>query len=257
MKVFISWSEERSKKAAEVIADWLPQVIQSVEPWISTDIAKGSRSTPEISAELEKSKVGIICLTPENLNNNWILFEAGALSKIKNTKVCTFLLDLTPMDVKEPLSQFQHTIFKKEDFFRLVSTINTQLTESNERSLPDRTLYQVFERSWPEFQLTIEKIIKSSPKQRKHIRSDRDILEELLDILRRLEVNTVDSKITLQATRLFADADKKYKRLIDQFGVDPNEAIRSVIADINQTTPLSLELTKALRTYLEDYWKSE
>ncbi len=82
MKVFISWSGERSKAVAQAWHDWLPNVIQAVEPWMSeTDIAKGARWGMDMARELDETRVGIICLTPENLNAPWILFEAGALSK--------------------------------------------------------------------------------------------------------------------------------------------------------------------------------
>jgi hypothetical protein len=36
----------------------------------------------EISKELEQSKIGIIAMTEENLTSPWIMFEAGAISKV-------------------------------------------------------------------------------------------------------------------------------------------------------------------------------
>ncbi|MBE0393338.1 hypothetical protein BJQ96_03202 [Flavobacterium sp. PL0002] len=38
MKIFLSWSGNKSKLIAESLKDWLEQVIQSTEPWISTSI---------------------------------------------------------------------------------------------------------------------------------------------------------------------------------------------------------------------------
>ena len=103
MLIFLSWSGDRSKAIAETFTSWISQVIQAADPWISRDIAKGARWGPEVSDRLSSSKVGIVCLTPENLASPWILFEAGALSKTKDAYVCTFLLDLKPADVEEPL----------------------------------------------------------------------------------------------------------------------------------------------------------
>src|ERR1700731_3125213 len=98
MKIFLSWSGARSKFLAEALRGWLPRVIQSVKPWMSDkDISAGSRWLSEVASELSESKLGIICVTPENQNNPWLLFEAGALSKtLEQTHVCPFLFELTP-----------------------------------------------------------------------------------------------------------------------------------------------------------------
>jgi hypothetical protein len=65
MKVFISWSGERSAKVADALMDWLPKVLQGVEPWQSRhSIDKGARWSLEIAGALEGTSVGIACLTP-------------------------------------------------------------------------------------------------------------------------------------------------------------------------------------------------
>jgi hypothetical protein len=82
MKVFISWSGERSQALAQALRDWLPLVLHYVEPWLSqSDIEPGERWASEVSKELEVSNFGIICVTKENTESPWILFEAGALAK--------------------------------------------------------------------------------------------------------------------------------------------------------------------------------
>ena len=90
-KVFISWGGELSKRLAEEVRNWLPSVLQFVKPYFTPDdIEKGSRWESNIANELETSNVGIICLTKDNINRPWILFEAGALSKnFGKSKVCT------------------------------------------------------------------------------------------------------------------------------------------------------------------------
>jgi hypothetical protein len=81
MKVFISWSGDRSKQLAEVIHWWLPHVLQFAKPYFTpADIDKGKRWSNDISKELEQSKMGIITMTEENLTSPWIMFEAGRFS---------------------------------------------------------------------------------------------------------------------------------------------------------------------------------
>jgi hypothetical protein len=116
MDVFISWSGERSRAAAEALRGWLPKIINAIKPWLSSaDIDKGARWSTDVASRLEAAKAGIICLTPSNLHSDWILFEAGALSKtLQNTFVCPFLIGLEPSDVKPPLAQFQATKAEKK-----------------------------------------------------------------------------------------------------------------------------------------------
>ncbi|MBI5279843.1 MAG: hypothetical protein HY854_25655 [Burkholderiales bacterium] len=58
-------------------------VLHYGKPWSSqVDISAGDRWAQEVDKQLEASNSGIICVTPENFNLAWILFEAGALGQI-------------------------------------------------------------------------------------------------------------------------------------------------------------------------------
>jgi len=127
MKVFLSWSGELSHKIAVELRDWLPYVIQSIQPYVSSeDIDKGTRWSIDIAKELEDSSFGILCVTPQNLEAPWINFEAGALSKaFNNSNVSPFLFGLKPSDLKKsPLLQFQSTLYEKKDLLKLILSIN-------------------------------------------------------------------------------------------------------------------------------------
>ncbi len=187
MKVFISWSGPLSKDIAEAIKVWLPAVLQAVKPYFTPDdIEKGARWSSEIANELENSKLGIFCITRDNLRNPWIIFEAGAISKVVGKgSVCPILFNVENSDISGPLGQFQSTTFKKDDFLKLIKTINTELSENK---LPDDTLLEVFNMWWPKLEEDINKIIVSHNKKereaKKEIRSERDILEEVLGLVR-------------------------------------------------------------------------
>jgi hypothetical protein len=183
MKVFISWSGNQSKKLGEAIRDWLPGVIQSVTPYFTpADIEKGTRWSAEIAKELEGSQIGIICVTRDNLYSDWILFEAGALSKsLAQSHVCPILFGITNTDLAGPLKQFQTTQFEKSDFHKLLGIINSRLSENK---LPPKTLDVVFEKWWPDLEAKIAEILADTEEPTEPIRSDRELLEELLQLQR-------------------------------------------------------------------------
>jgi hypothetical protein len=81
MKVFISWSGQKSRDVASALRDWLPLVINSVEPFMSSrDISAGARWQVEIARQLDTTDFGIVCVTRENQASKWLNFEAGALA---------------------------------------------------------------------------------------------------------------------------------------------------------------------------------
>lgn len=78
MKIFIAWSGDTSHELAKLLHGWLPDVIQSLDPFMSSeDIRTGSRSITELSKQLEQTNFGILCTTPTNLDSTWMHFEAG------------------------------------------------------------------------------------------------------------------------------------------------------------------------------------
>lgn len=182
MKIFISWSKERSKAVAEALRVWLPRVIQSSQPWMSAkDIDKGVLWRTEISRQLNEAAVGIICLTPENLESPWLLFEAGAISKeMAGSLVCTYLFDLEPYDVKDPLAQFQSTKAQEEDTRKLIQSINRL---QGVKALPDDILSDVFNAMWPKLEKELSEIKPIEPQPRL-AKSELEILEELVGMVK-------------------------------------------------------------------------
>lgn len=186
MKIFISWSGELSRKLAEILRRWLPYVIHAVEPYFSADdMSKGARWASEIAGELEEAQIGLICLTRQNLEAPWIMFEAGAMSKnLDQSKVCPILFGLEPSDIKGPLVQFQAAKFDKTDIRNVVRMINR---EFNEQALSQDFIDSVFDKWWPDLEkmvtIELENIEEPATTTR---RSDRDLLEEILALSRTL-----------------------------------------------------------------------
>ena len=184
MKVFMSWSGLRSKLTAELLHDWIKCVIQAAQPWISSKgIERGALWFSEINNELKDTSVGVICLTAENKNAPWILFEAGALAKgLVNSRVCTFLVDLESHELQPPLAQFNHTFPNNESMWSLVATINNAL---GEKSLEISVLKRAFDTYWPQFEVAFAEIINNNPSVTViKPRDDKEILTEILETTR-------------------------------------------------------------------------
>jgi hypothetical protein len=189
MKVFLSWSGEHAKKLAGLLMDWLPNVIQSIEPWTSEEIGKGARWSDEIARELDESRFGILCVDREHLTSPWIHFEAGAIAKsvqgaTARNRVTPLLLGIDEADLRDPLALFQATKLEREDLFRLIRSLN----EVQDAPLDMVRLTKAFDRWWPELDSDIghlEANLTAKASTGEEVGAPRDdILEELLHIAR-------------------------------------------------------------------------
>lgn len=182
MKVFLSWSGDASRRVAEALREWLPNVVQAIEPWMSAeDIEKGARWSSDIAAELAKTKAGVVCVTASNQDAPWLNFEAGALSKtVDKAMVCPYLVGLRPTDLKGPLVQFQAAEATQGDTRKLLATLNRALGED---ALSDKQLGKAFDIWWPELHQALTTIGSTAPSQTP-TRPERELLEEILGIVR-------------------------------------------------------------------------
>jgi len=251
MKVFLSWSGNRSREVANLLNDWLCCVIQATRPWISSrDLDRGSLWFGEINDQLKDTTVGIICLTQENKNRPWILFEAGALAKgLSTSRVCTFLIDLEPKDIEDPLAQFNHTFPNRDSIASLVKTLNSTLGAN---ALDVRVLDQVFDTYWPQFEEKFKAVLKSTdaaPPSKP--RPKEDVLGEILENtrllasrIRRLEHET-ERSIVLRENHLVPShmVRRKIRDMVTA-GISPD----SILTEMRGMAPQPV-----IRQYIDQY----
>jgi TIR domain len=197
--IFISWSGDRSKKVALALRGWLDRVIQAAKPWMSEeDIEKGTRWWHQLGLQLDKSDFGIVCLTPENLKSELLNFEAGALSSdLDDSRVCPYLFDIDKADVGRPFSEFQLTVSTQEDTLKLVATINKAMSAP----LDETRLKSTFDKWWPDLEKELKAVrhgSRPSPKRR----GREEILDEILDIVRKLDLRLRSPIVPSGETRL-------------------------------------------------------
>jgi hypothetical protein len=182
MKVFLSWSGDKSRAVALALHDWLPDVLKNVEPFVSSeDIDPGSRWQAEIAGQLEATSYGIVCVTRENQAAPWLNFEAGALAKaVESSRVIPLAVDLKPSDIEPPLGHFQAQPSAEDGIHAIVRAINATC----EPRLEDARLEKSFAKWWPDLMERLRAIEQAAPTPAGESRSDRELLEETLDTVR-------------------------------------------------------------------------
>ncbi|MCW8217338.1 MULTISPECIES: TIR domain-containing protein [Streptomyces] len=239
MKVFLSWSGERSRKVAEALKDWIPDVIQEIDPWVSSqDIAKGGKGIEEITHELAATDFGIICVTPENEASRWINFEAGSLAKqFKIAHVAPFLINMKIADLTGPLSKFQATVGEsRNDVRKLIGDMNKA---SAGRMVAEDRLERAFTRSWPELEQALLDACRAPLLEGVHHpieRSEAEMLEEILLLVRKQEY---------RGTNLEGKANQAEEKLSRSRRMSEDEFILASFAKIGwQVTESSWENTE-------------
>ncbi|MGI8980549.1 MAG: toll/interleukin-1 receptor domain-containing protein [Pirellulaceae bacterium] len=209
MRIFISWSGEASKQVAQALSDWLPDVLQHVRPFMSAaDLQPGTRWGPELSRELEQIDFGVCCMTPDNLQRPWIMYEAGALSKkVATGQVVPYLFRVGPSNLEGPLTQFQSVAADREGTLRLVDSIHAGMASN---SLTAERLGRAFERWWPSLEAKLAEIAAQPASPPAPELSDKEILKELLLTVRNLQRTPVPMSVALSEYALSA---KKRGRL--------------------------------------------
>ena len=183
-KVFISWSRSGSQKVGNALHDWIPLVVQATKPFLSSeDVEKGARWNTGLMQELQASRFGVLCITPENMSAPWLNFEAGALSMaFPAARVSPFLVGVSKTEITGPLTQFQMTAYEKDDVRRLVQSINAA---NEDEAVEHERIDRVFDKMWPELVARIgliEEEIRLENPQRP--RPDVDVLGEILETVR-------------------------------------------------------------------------
>ena len=156
MQVFVSWSGAASHAAAKALKDVLPSIIQSLDVFLSSeDIEKGEPWFQKLGETLEGSDFAILCLTPENLDAPWLLYEAGAAGKhFEQARVVPLLIGLTSADLISPLSHLNAAKTDREDMFKLVTAINNHAKDDK---LSKEALANSFKKWWKDLDSGLKK----------------------------------------------------------------------------------------------------
>ena len=156
---------------------------QSVQPWLSSrDIPLGASWYVKTLRILEEAEAGIVCLTRQNLQAQWLNFEAGFLSK-QAAPVCLYALDLDASEITGPISQFQYARAEKQSTLALVKMLNGL---AGKASISEERINRIFELNWPRLGERLESIAGFQAEGGKPPHSFDEKLDEALSLLRSL-----------------------------------------------------------------------
>jgi|GEM_PF-5302233 len=165
LSVFISWSDRRSFIVAEGLAKWLPNVLRNVDALWSDRAATGEQLFGEINEMLKQADFVILCLTPENVRNIWISYEAGVVfGKTERTaKVCPYLIktgpNFTRTKLPTPLVHFNGVMADRSGTRKLVGDIN----KAAKNPLSNTALDEIFKKKWPALKRVLDKAVGQDP----------------------------------------------------------------------------------------------
>jgi hypothetical protein len=205
LRVFISWAGKQAETIGQGFREYLPDVVNGVEPFISrSDIDKGRRWDDVLTSSLRESPCAIVCLTPVSLASIWVAFETGAIShaaggrQAAESRIWTYLLELENEALRlSPFAAYQSTTATEEETFRLVKSIN-QL--SGDVVSADSSKRKFDKLLWPKFSEVLKKAREIPGKSGTPTRiSEAEILPEILLTVRSLQhdFRTRDSMNTI------------------------------------------------------------
>jgi hypothetical protein len=199
MNIFISWSGRRSHSVALTLERYLPGLIQSAKPWVSSqDISAGSRWSTEVAANLEAANVGIICLTAENRNEPWINFEAGSIAKMTSIgRAMVLRIGLSPSEITGPLAQFQSVATDKAGIWKLLEAIN----KGCETPIRNEALRMVFDGLWNQMDPELQHAVRQTSTGEPPARKPDDMLREIIELVRGVAANSLETHARLKELR--------------------------------------------------------
>lgn len=197
MKVFLSWSGQRSKMVAQALTDLLPGILQPIQCWMSEgDLPKGKPWFDELAKALSTITFAVVCVTKENARSPWMLWEAGFLSlptALGDRRVAPLAIGFPKGSLDGPLSIYQGTDTTRDDILRLIRAINDTLpTESR---IAAATLATTFDWGWPRLEERIQSAVNARVQEQAAPEVDeKQQISEILALLRQQQRDSAESR---------------------------------------------------------------
>lgn len=166
-------------------------------PWLSEDIQGGENWRKAINEALTQARFGIICITADNLTNQWIILEAGILD-IRGIKVFPYIIDLDKRrELPSPINHIQGRKTDRKGTEDLVFALNKALGSP----VSEAALQKAFNSKWKILEKKLKSILQ--PPLSEYEKVIDDFIKIFLDVneyRRSLDFSTAADEITKSIT---------------------------------------------------------
>ena len=178
MKVFIGWAGETSKEIASILKNWLNGMFDGhVSAFTPDDLAAGSLWFDGLRHAMTDANCGLLCVTEDNVNSQWLSYEAGALSGNAELLI-PLLCGVSSLRVGAPLRMFQPISFGFDGMLELAHTLNELRGEA---LVPLPELDRRFKARYPALEMIIAEKLSAERKQALSAPDDENIENWTLD----------------------------------------------------------------------------
>lgn len=208
MKLFIGWSGETSGKIASILAKWLDKMfdkhINIVSPASTEEIGKYLLVDADVDMKMNTADCGLLCVTEDNANSQWLAYEAGILS-LNAQFVIPLLFGVNVASLGAPLQRFEPFWFGYDGILELTRKLNDLLGED---ALPAEELERRFPARYPVLEGIVQDTLEENEPQ---TREDwaRNELDEISAQLAELTKRVERLKTNISA----ANRSRKYSRV--------------------------------------------
>jgi hypothetical protein len=184
MKIFMSWSGNKSRGMATALGRWAQYVLPHVETFLSRDLERHRPWFEQLMVHLRTSQAGIVCLTEDSWRREWLHFEAGALH-LADKPVFVVLLDVHSGQLSGPFAQFQHTTLEElddeDDYYDLLRMFKSLNEVAGADALPIHRLEERYRDIWESLRrdLLIVKEMPPEDRRKESTRRHAEVLQRL------------------------------------------------------------------------------
>lgn len=157
MKIFLNWSGEESRRVADLLREWLPELFDSVEPWMAADtFGRNNRWLEANSGGFDQAAMIVACITRANIHSDWSSLDPSSF-EYSVADIPPQLVLLASPDVNlETFRPIKHPYNVLELGHDGLEILVQQINGLTDRPVQNDVLIDRFAAMWPRFEAKLK-----------------------------------------------------------------------------------------------------